>query len=420
LPGIFLSYRRDDAAGWTGRLADDLRRELPGHHVFYDLASIEIGEDFVDAMRRSLADCAVVLVMIGRNWLNTKDDAGNRRLDDPEDWVRIEVAEALHRQGLRVVPVLVGGASMPRAADLPEPVKPLARRNAHEISDRRWEYDVTQLVAALKKIPSLSGATTLAVPAPAPGIPEKTLPAERTAGSPVELPPGTFFRDGDDCPEMVVIPAGEFMMGEGTQHKVTIARPFAVGKYPVTFDEWDACVNAGGTKYEPVDSGWGRGKRPVINVSWDDAQAYVAWLSKKTGMPYRLLSEAEWEYAARAGTTTRYPWGDEPDTNHANFRDSGSQWSGKQTSPVGSFEPNAFGLYDMIGNVWEWAQDCWNDSYKGAPSDGSAWESGNCGRRVVRGGSWGDLPEYVRVAYRSRVAPSNRNYIQGFRLARTV
>ena len=207
--GIFLSYRRDDAAGWTGRLADDLRREFPGHHVFYDLASIEIGEDFVDAMRRSLADCAVVLVMIGRNWLNTKDDAGNRRLDDPEDWVRIEVAEALQRQGLRVVPVLVGGASMPKAVDLPEPLKLLARRNAHEISDRRWEYDVTQLVAALKKIPSLSGATTTAVPAPAPGTPEKTQPVERTARSPAELVPGTVFRDGDDCPEMVVIPAGD-------------------------------------------------------------------------------------------------------------------------------------------------------------------------------------------------------------------
>jgi len=238
--------------------------------------------------------------------------------------------------------------------------------------------------------------------------------------APAELPAGTVFRDGDDCPEMVVVPAGEFMMGEGTQHKVTIARPFAVGKYPVTFDEWDACVAAGGCKYKPEDAGWGRSRRPAINVSWDDAQEYVAWLSKKTGKSYRLLSEAEWEYAARAGTTTRYPWGDEPGTNLANFQNSGSQWSGKQTSPVGSFEPNAFGLYDMIGNVWEWLQDCWNDSYKGAPTDGSAWESGNCGLRVVLGGSCCNLPELARVAIRSRLAPSFRLSFQGFRLARTL
>ena len=157
----------------------------------------------------------------------------------------------------------------------------------------------------------------------------------------------------------------------------------------------------------------------MINVSWEDAQAYVAWLAKKTGKPHRLLSEAEWEYAARAGTTTRYPWGDEPGTNRANFRDSGSQWS-EQTAPVGSFDPNKFGLYDMIGNVWEWVQDCWNESYKGAPADGRAWESGNCGLRVVRGGSWFNLPENARAAYRNRFAPGYRNSNSGFRVTRTL
>ncbi len=241
--------------------------------------------------------------------------------------------------------------------------------------------------------------------------PEKRLPAA-TAGE--------TFRDCPQCPEMVVIPAGTFMMGEGTQHKVTIARQFAVSKYEITFDEWDACVKAGGCKYQPDDRGWDRGKRPVINVSWNDAVAYVKWLSEKTGKVYRLPSESEWEYAACAGTTTRYPWGDEPGSNRANFLGSGSQWSGTQTAPVGSFDPNKFGLHDMTGNVWEWVQDCWNGSYKGAPADGSAWESGDCGRRVVRGGSWSDWPGGARSAHRIGNRPGIRNNSQGFRLARTL
>jgi formylglycine-generating enzyme required for sulfatase activity len=230
---------------------------------------------------------------------------------------------------------------------------------------------------------------------------------------------------------MVVVPAGSFVMGspkdekgrrddEGPQHKVTIARSIAVGKFEVTFDEWDACVAAGGCSHKPEDAGWGRGRRPVINVSWEDAQGYVRWLSKKTGKSYRLLSEAEWEYAARAGTETRYPWGDEPGSNRANFRESGSQWSNKQTAPMGSFAPNAFGLHDMIGNVWEWTQDCWNGSYEGAPEDGRPWESGDCGRRVVRGGSWWSNPENARSASRRWLEPGYRGNGLGFRLARTL
>ena len=271
-----------------------------------------------------------------------------------------------------------------------------------------------------------------------------------------DLPAGTVFRDGDDCPEMVVIPAGEFMMGspdseegrsrdEGPQHKVTVARPFALGRYALTVAEFGRFVAANGYKTEAEQNPsegirvwdgskwvWSNGKswrdpgfaqaenHPVVGVSWNDVVAYVKWLSEKTGEPYRLPSEAEWEYAARAGTTTRYPWGDDPGKNRANFFNSGSQWSGKQTAPVASFEPNAFGLYDMIGNVWEWLQDCWNDSYKGAPTEGSAWESGNCGLRVVRGGSWNIRPGYARVANRNRDAPTDRYIYQGFRLARML
>jgi formylglycine-generating enzyme required for sulfatase activity len=252
-------------------------------------------------------------------------------------------------------------------------------------------------------------------------------PAQATAPA---YKPGAVFRDCAQCPEMVVLPAGSFVMGspkaepdrsvdEGPQHEVTIARPFAVGKHEVTFDEWDACIAAGGCQTRPGDQGWGRGRRPVIHVNWDDAQAYASWLAKKTGRGYRLLSEAEWEYAARAGTKTAYPWGDQPGSNLANFYGSGSQW-GKQTAPVGSFVPNAFGLHDLIGNVLEWVQDCWNESYAGAPADGSAWLKGDCGRRVVRGGSLLNELGSARAAYRLRREPGIRGNYLGFRVARTL
>jgi formylglycine-generating enzyme required for sulfatase activity len=246
--------------------------------------------------------------------------------------------------------------------------------------------------------------------------------------------PETFgkpFRDCEQCPEMVVVPAGSFLMGspeteagraptEGPQHRVTVSRPFAAGRYEVTFDEWDACVAAGGCVRHARDEGWGRGRRPVINVSWNDAQEYVTWLSGLTGKAYRLLSEAEWEYAARAGSATTYPWGDEPGIGHGNFEGSGSPWSGLETAPVGSFEPNAFGLHDVIGNVWERVQDCRNESYAGAPDDGSAWESGDCDLRMLRGGSWVDKPASARVAFRLRSHPDYRNHFNGFRVARTL
>jgi hypothetical protein len=149
---VFISYRREDSAGWTGRLVSDLRREFPAHRVFQDIGSIEIGDDVVEAIRRSLDSCAVVLFIIGPRWLHARDEQGNLRLEDPEDLVRMEVEESLQRAGLRVVPVLVGGASMPKAASLPESIRLLARRNGHEITDRRWDYDISQLVAALNKI----------------------------------------------------------------------------------------------------------------------------------------------------------------------------------------------------------------------------------------------------------------------------
>jgi formylglycine-generating enzyme required for sulfatase activity len=252
------------------------------------------------------------------------------------------------------------------------------------------------------------------------------------------LRPGQSFKEcAKNCPEMIVVPAGEFMMGSPTTEqyrdseseddgngrplKVTIPKPIAIAKTDVTFADWDACVSVGAcSKDAGNDSGWGRDKQPAIFVSWDDAKAYVTWLSMMTGKTYRLLTEAEWEYAARAGTTTAYYWGDEIGKENANCVGCGSQWDGRQTSPVGSFKPNAFGLYDMAGNVWQWVEDCWHVTYRGAPTDSSAWTSGDCSIRGVRGGSWNYDAGYVRSASRSWNSVPGRGNLVGFRVARTL
>ena len=250
-----------------------------------------------------------------------------------------------------------------------------------------------------------------------------------TAEAEWALKPKDSFREcATDCPEMIVVPAGEFVMGspgteigrrkeEGPQHKVNLDEPFAVSKFEVTFAQWDACVAVGGC-VQASDSGKGRGVQPVINVSWDDAQQYVAWFSKMTGRTYRLLSEAEWEYAARAGSETAYPWGDKIGRNNADCDGCGSQWDGKSPAPVGSFAANAFGLYDMHGNVWEWCEDVWHPDYQGAPQDGSAWQ-GKTAFRILRGGSWARGPQFLRSAYRINYRRDNRSNI-GFRVARTL
>ena len=246
-------------------------------------------------------------------------------------------------------------------------------------------------------------------------------------GPSVGVSAAQVFRDCPDCPEMVVIPAGAFTMGspasevgrnydEGPQHTVML-RSFAMGVTEVTFDEWDACVRAGGCNgYRPDDEGWGRGALPVINVNWEDAQAYVSWLSESTGAAYRLPSESEWEYAARAGTTTPFHTGSTISTDQANYGD-----GNRGPKFVGTFAPNAFGLYDMHGNVWEWVEDCWHGDYGGAPSDGTAWtRGGNWCHRVLRGGSWRSSPQILRSADRLSYSARNRIDLAGFRVSRTL
>jgi formylglycine-generating enzyme required for sulfatase activity len=618
MPGkIFINYRRGDDPGFAQALLGRLEQVFPHEQIFMDVDSIEPGLDFVRVLEEQVAQCDVLISVIGKNWTEARDtSSGGRRLDNPEDFVRIEIESAL-AQEKRVIPVLVGQASMPHADELPDTLKPLARRNAVRLTHERFRADTDSLIGALQR--ALKGAEEArakqqverehqeqverehqeqverehqeqvererqeraererqaqaerdrqaqaererqaqvererqaqaerdrqaqverdrlaqverdrlaqvererlaqaereaeakrvadaaeakrrteeerqkrkadaeqarlaaldarardktrkegeADPLAEEGARPPALPSSRRLPilvaasvvgvvlvgavawfvlSPMLMPgplspaqeqalkPPNAFQECSKCPVMTVVPAGSFFMGspttepgrdndEGPQHPVTIAAQFAVGKYEVTFDEWNACVADGGCNgYKPADQGWGGGRRPVINVSWTDATAYVNWLAKKTGKPYRLLSEAEYEYATRAGSTTAYPWGDDIGKNNANCNGCGSQWDNKQTAPVGSFAANAYGLYDMVGNVWEWTQDCNHDGYANAPSDGSAWtRGGDCGSRILRGGAFDNYPKVVRSADRTGLNSDSQSFDFGFRVARTL
>ena len=257
---------------------------------------------------------------------------------------------------------------------------------------------------------------------------------EEISGTDLKMIAGRFERE--NLPEMVAIPAGSFWMGgpppEGSEDRENPRRRrielggFYLSSTEITFGMWDACVRDQGCSHNPSDAGWGRGDRPVMRVSWEDAQEFVAWVNANTDGGYSLPSEAQWEYAARAGTTTAFSTGDQITTDKANF-DGNYTYNGssvgiyrEQTVPVGSFEPNAWGLYDMHGNVWEWTQDCWNKDLSDHPSNGAALESGDCEQRVLRGGSWNSGPEFLRSAFRSWFSTSGRGNSLGFRLLKTL
>jgi formylglycine-generating enzyme required for sulfatase activity len=327
---------------------------------------------------------------------------------------------------------------------------------------------------AVGKRDAARGALAAAVRPPVPATPPG--PAQPAVGiwppQPARPSPGSVLRDCSDCPEMVVVPAGRFTMGAAPGEEeaenlhanfrgrsapridVSIPGPLAVGKFEVTRAEFarfvadtghatgSACRTfENGTYEERAGRTWRApgfaqdDRHPVVCVSWDDARAYVQWLSRKTGKGYRLLSESEWEYAARAGTTTRRPWGDtaEAGCGYANIADAsarrimaGMTWGTACddghafTSPSGAYRPNAFGLHDMLGNVLEWTADCWNENHAAAPPDGSARSTGDCTRRVLRGGSWDIVPEGSRSASRNRNTADDRNDNYGFRVARTL
>jgi formylglycine-generating enzyme required for sulfatase activity len=597
---LFISYRRDDSAGYAGRVRDRLEGEFGQDLLFMDVDAIPLGMNFIKVLRDEVAKCDVLLAVIGPNWATLRDKEGNRRLDDQNDFVRIEVATALARD-IPVIPILLDGAQIPKPEELPTDLEELAVRNGLNVRHTSFHSDMDRLIAGLRKplgrpdLPPresaaaakartasglrraaiafgggvvLAGAIfavvvlkkqpvslpsppsqsisvplqsqqlpSLVTPAPrkaeilptpipsppaTPQTPEVAQPAPKSIQRPVlpvlpppqlspppppeaqpaapaalpsatpnhatlktavapfaplspsrehALQPGDSFKECDNCPEMVVLPAGAFVMGspegergrstdESPQHVVTIARPFAAGKFEVTVDQFAAFVNE--TKYDAGakcttledgksgikegrswrDPGYPQtGSHPAACVSWNDAKAYLSWLAKKIGKDYRLLSEAEWEYAARATTTrgsgSRYSFGEDDSEmcRYGNVADrtarqtvpGAGSWTVFPCSdgyayaaPVGIFAANAFGLFDVYGNVWEWTEDCYNGSYSGAPADGVAWTAGECDHRVIRGGMWGSSPASVRSARRFKDQTITRSQDIGFRVARPM
>ena len=310
-------------------------------------------------------------------------------------------------------------------------------RVAMPIPNQSWPHAATTVEGSSIKRPGTSHTKATRSAGPVAGAPSAKIPEanlQRAAhGSDVLgglRDTGERFADklrsGNMGPKMVVVPTGCTTMGsrdgdldERVVHQVCISRRIAVGVYEITFDDYDRYAQSTGIE-AANDAGWGRGDRPVIGVSWNDAVAYARWLSTQTGKSYRLLSEAEWEYVARAGTKSKYSFGEDIEKRRANCSGCGNEFDGRESMPVGSFGANAFGLYDVHGNVWEWVQDCYVTSYSGAPTDGSARTSEDCESRVLRGGSWSLGPVDLRSSNRALFLPTFRLDSLGFRVAQDL
>jgi formylglycine-generating enzyme required for sulfatase activity len=473
---IFINYRRDDSKAEAARLRDRLAQTFGAVNVFMDVDNLLAGERFDLQLQAALGKADIFLAVIGPRWIEL---LRARAAKGERDYVRDEIAVALVK-GLTVIPVSIDRTPLPRPESLPADIRNLVLHQKHDVIHESFGRDVSALIEAIKAGRRASRKKTRALPwksvaigaaamAALAGIyiftraPELPLPdvshhlaranAPLSAIEVAALKPKDSFKECENCPEMVVIPAGSFVMGsfkdeperdssEGPTRWVPVRKSFAVGKFAATFSEWDACVADGGCGgYSPSDKNWGRGDRPVINVSWDDAKAYVKWLSQKTGKAYRLLSEAEREYVTRADNATPFWWGfrmwGDPyaiSTEWANYdgdytypRTSWRWWrkgeNRNRTVSVKSFSPNPWGLYQVHGNVWEWVEDCWNDDYKDyddKPRDGSPWITGDCTRHVLRGGSWFTFPRYLRSAARIGPYAVIRHDDNGFRVARSL
>ena len=467
---LFYSYSHKD---------EDFRRKLETHLAvlrrggliaeWHD-RKIEPGDAWKGQIDRHLTSADIVLLLVSPDFFASDYCWGDE----------MTKALARHERGeARVIPVILRHCrwqSTPLASlqAVPRGAKPIkswpdkdkafddvvaeieravgkVRERAREEASGRADEQLREQAEADAKRRRLNAQAEATAQPPASEEPSEILrKTEIRAGDTLALPdatrlsrsemcrPGKVFRDIEAlwCPELVVIPAGSFIMGspddepgrdsdEGPQHEVTFAQPFALARYPVTFEEYDHfCAET--ERNKPLDQGWGRGRRPAISVSWEDATAYIEWLSKQAGQGYRLPSEAEWEYACRAGTITPFWTGATISTEQANYDGNYSYGSGpkadyrRSTTPVDAFEANPWGLHDMHGNVWEWVEDCWHDSCKGAPKDGSAWTTGDFTPRVRRGGGWGSYPSQLRSAFRDWSHTDFRRSFVGFRIARTT
>ncbi len=457
---IFVSYRRDESQEIAGRIARRLQERLGSGSILCDSGEPPLGVNIRKHFAERIGSCDVLLAIMGKHWQTPPED-GSSSLHEPFDCQRVAIESAL-AAGVPVVPVYVDGAQRAQEGDLPASLAELALLSGLSINDgpdfmnqmERLIRGISVHIRPVAGVESKSGeASPVAdaqVRAAASRI-EELRRAEReirqntrkillARSAPPKAGGMHTLRDIPIAPELLIIPAGRFVMGspeseaerrenEGPQHEVVIRR-FAIGKFAVTFDEYDAYCRATGNPL-PDDEGWGRGRRPVINVSWEDAQGYIQWLNHEARAElgdqyYRLPTEAEWEYVCRAGTTTPFFTGETISTDQANFDGNFSYGSGskgrslKATVEVGSYPPNPWGLYDMLGNVWEWVEDRYHDNYRGAPTDGSAWEIGKTENRVLRGGSWDSVPACVRSAYRNMNAQGRCSSFDGFRIARTL
>jgi formylglycine-generating enzyme required for sulfatase activity len=449
---IFISYRRSDSIAETGRIYDRLVQEFGRDNIFKDVDTIPLGVDFARHIDQEVGRCQVLLVVMGKNWLTP-------RLQNPDDFVRMEIESALKRD-IPVVPVFLEGVTAPPPRDqLPESLHPLIRRNGTQVwHDPRFHADMNRLVKGIRDYfqqpsRSVEPPAPISPPAQPPDSPELGSTYPRFSFEVVTVNPQGQILDRQQASgpyqtvdlgqgvtlEMVLIPGGTFMMGspdnedrdsaEGPQHQVILSG-FWMGKYPVTQAQYQSIMGNNPAKFKGNN-------RPVENVSWHEAMEFCDRLSEKLGQPYTLPSEAQWEYACRAGTTTPFHFGETITTDLANYRGSDWEYEGKtypgfygqgprgafreQTTEVGSFSPNGFGLYDMHGNVWEWCLDHYhyhyNYNYSGAPTDGSAWVTGgDSSYRILRGGSWGADPWYCRCASRIVNLPDGRNDFDGFRV----
>lgn len=436
---ILISYRREDSADITGRIYDRLVQQFGREAVFKDVDSIPLGVDFRKYLDEQVAQCDVFLAVIGRKWMKTNGRKGKSRLDEPGDFVRIEVESALKRN-IPIIPVLVGGASIPSADRLPASIQELPYRNGIAVrTDPDFHRDMDRLIHSLKLQLGGSGEThpkpdvldrpiqREASPSVPPAAVDMTKVPRQTRGFSVpqpkpESPAQPVQKEAKPSSriapvDMVKVPKGLFLYGD-EQTPVTIDHDYWIDQYPVTNEKYRAFIEAdgygnkaywspGGLKWMTEknvtvpeywnDATWNEPDHPVVGVSYYEAEAYAKWAGK------RLPTEQEWEKAARGEDGRRYPWGEEFDRNRCNSYDSGIN----HTTPVSQYSDwiSPYGCYDMAGNVWEWC---------------SSWYNKTSAQRVLRGGFWGSKPVYLRTSNRYWINTDYRNNKLGFRLVQDI